>query len=373
LRGGDAGLKESIRKKIGVIFQHHNLLAALTARQNVALSLGLESKLSRAERNRRAAKMLEAVGMGERVDYYPEQLSGGQKQRVAVARALIRNPQVVLADEPTASLDRKSGREVIELLRTLARDRGCSVLLVSHDNRILDIADRIVTLDDGRLVSFAGSMAAVAGTLLQSFARLEETGNLQDYVKSLSTKQFLEMLDHVTTEFRQYARLFQVGSRDLVRSVFDKVLDATVLKMRDVVHADRGTLFLVDRGAGRLRSRIASDLGGDKTIEVEIQNSVAGRVALTGQTLNVDDAYKLEFFNRDVDLATGYVTRSMLCLPVFDSAGQVTAVAQLINRKGAGSFTRGDEEEFNAMAEPLGVILENCAELHAFTSDAANP
>ena len=93
------------------------------------------------------------AGLGDRIDYYPDDLSGGQKQRVAIARALVSHPQLVLADEPTAALDSKSGRDVVDLMQTLAREQGCTILLVTHDNRILDIADRIVDLEDGRLMN----------------------------------------------------------------------------------------------------------------------------------------------------------------------------------------------------------------------------
>jgi len=95
--------------------------------------------------------MLTAVGLENRVDYYPENLSGGQKQRVAIARALVNNPPLVLADEPTAALDKQSGRDVVEIMQRLAKDQGTSILLVTHDNRILDIADRIVEMEDGIL------------------------------------------------------------------------------------------------------------------------------------------------------------------------------------------------------------------------------
>jgi putative ABC transport system ATP-binding protein len=141
-----------IRCNIGYIFQAHNLLSFLTARQNVRLSLELHDHYTDAECDRLVDEMLTAVGLGERLDYYPEQLSGGQKQRVAIARALVSSPKIVLADEPTAALDRKSGRDVVEILQRLAKERDCTILLVTHDNRILDIADRLLYMEDGRLV-----------------------------------------------------------------------------------------------------------------------------------------------------------------------------------------------------------------------------
>ena len=139
------------RKNIGYIFQSHNLLASLTAKQNVQLSLELHDQINSAEIEQKAIALLESVGLGEHLDYRPQNLSGGQKQRVAIARALVAHPKMVLADEPTAALDSKTGRDVVELMQQLAREQGCTILIVTHDNRILDVADRIVELEDGRI------------------------------------------------------------------------------------------------------------------------------------------------------------------------------------------------------------------------------
>ncbi len=140
-----------VRNQIGFIFQSHNLLACLTAQQNVGMSLRLHPELSFETRIDRSRAILEAVGMADRVEYYPDSLSGGQKQRVAIARALVSEPKIVLADEPTAALDSKSGRDVVDIMQRLAKQQGCTILLVTHDTRILDIADRIVHMEDGRL------------------------------------------------------------------------------------------------------------------------------------------------------------------------------------------------------------------------------
>ncbi|RUS96627.1 ABC transporter [Dulcicalothrix desertica PCC 7102] len=142
-----------LRQKIGYIFQAHNLLTFLTAKQNVRMSLELHDDYLDKDMNKIATEILQQVGLGERVDYYPDSLSGGQKQRVAIARALVSHPKIVLADEPTAALDKKSGRDVVEMMQVLAKEQDCTILLVTHDNRILDIADRIVYMEDGRLVS----------------------------------------------------------------------------------------------------------------------------------------------------------------------------------------------------------------------------
>ena len=141
------------RRNNGYIFQAHNLHKSLTARQNVQMGLEVHGKYTQAQMQERAADMLTQVGLGDRIDYYPDNLSGGQKQRVAIARALVSHPAIVLADEPTAALDSKSGRDVVNLMQKLAREQGSTILLVTHDNRILDIADRIVHLEDGKLVN----------------------------------------------------------------------------------------------------------------------------------------------------------------------------------------------------------------------------
>ena len=141
------------RRNNGYIFQAHNLHYSLTASQNVQMGLEVHGKYSRVEMRHRAVAMLEEVGLGERVDYYPDKLSGGQKQRVAIARALVAHPAIVLADEPTAALDSKSGRDVVNIMQKLAKEQGSTILLVTHDDRILDIADRIVHMEDGKLVN----------------------------------------------------------------------------------------------------------------------------------------------------------------------------------------------------------------------------
>jgi len=140
------------RRNIGYIFQAHNLLNFLTAYQNIEMVLEIQ-EVTAAEADTRIRNILNAVGLEHRMDYYPSDLSGGQKQRVAIARALVSQPKIILADEPTAALDKKSGRDVVEIMEKLAREQGCTILLVTHDNRILDLADRIIYMEDGYLVN----------------------------------------------------------------------------------------------------------------------------------------------------------------------------------------------------------------------------
>lgn len=149
LRGSTAAEQYDVRRRIGYIFQEHNLLPFLTARQNVEMALGVGEAAP--DVPALARTVLESVGLGAFTETYPATLSGGEKHRVAIARALVHRPNLVLADEPTAALDRESGHQCVELMRRLAKEQGCPILLVTHDGRIRDIADRILRIEDGRL------------------------------------------------------------------------------------------------------------------------------------------------------------------------------------------------------------------------------
>ncbi|WP_413402451.1 MULTISPECIES: ATP-binding cassette domain-containing protein [unclassified Synechococcus] len=152
LRGAGRGQRQQLRRRIGMIFQGHNLLRCLTAEQNVQMGADLLEGFSYRGRRDQAREWLRSVGLDDHLGKLPQDLSGGQKQRVAIARALAARPQLLLADEPTAALDSSTGREVVELLKRLAREQSCSVLMVTHDPRILDVADRLVKMEDGRLL-----------------------------------------------------------------------------------------------------------------------------------------------------------------------------------------------------------------------------
>lgn len=136
---------------IGFVFQLFNLLPALTAHENVAVPLLIKG-MPRLSALKQALSVLESVGLATRADSLPKQLSGGQQQRVAVARALIHSPQIIVCDEPTSSLDHKTGHEVMRVFRGVVDGLGKTLIIVTHDNRILDFADRIAYMDDGRII-----------------------------------------------------------------------------------------------------------------------------------------------------------------------------------------------------------------------------
>ena len=152
LVGAAKNVAVEARRFCGYIFQAHNLHSSLTAQENVMMGLEVHGSYARVERRDRAVEILALVGLEERSQYYPEKLSGGQKQRVAIARALVSHPKIVLADEPTAALDKQAGRDVVDLMQKLAKEQGCTILMVTHDNRVLDVADRIIYMEDGKLV-----------------------------------------------------------------------------------------------------------------------------------------------------------------------------------------------------------------------------
>ena len=352
-----------VRRRIGFIFQAHNLLDSLTVCQNVQMSLSLQGPV-RPDCRSRIVDLLDEVGLAAHVDKFPRQLSTGQKQRVAIARALIGQPQIILADEPTAALDKKSGREVVELLHDLARKQQCAILLVTHDNRILDIADRMITLEDGRLSSAAVGLASSAGQLLQSLAVMNRRGDLSQHMENLTDAQFLSLLEDSTTELDQLLRMVDLAQTQLSQSMLDRVLEAFTLKAGQLLSAERSTIFLVDYAQQVLRSKIAQHTG-DQPLEivVPLDQGIAGHVARTGETINIPDAYAHPLFNRETDLRTGYQTRTILCVPIYSRSRKMIAVAQILNKRNGQPFTREDEKRFDNFAGAIAVILETCLSL----------
>jgi len=148
---GGTALSRWRAQNIGFVFQLYNLLPVLTAERNVELPL-LLTKLSKSERRKRVAIALKVVGLADRAKHYPRQLSGGQEQRVGIARAIVTDPTLLLADEPTGDLDRKAGDEILDLLQTLNREHGKTIVMVTHDPRAAERAQRTLHLEKGQLI-----------------------------------------------------------------------------------------------------------------------------------------------------------------------------------------------------------------------------
>ena len=155
----ESDLYEVRRHVVGFVFQVFNLLEPLSVLENVVIPLNLAGESGK-DANLRARSALSDVGMSERVDFKPSSLSGGEKQRVSIARALVHDPELVLADEPTDNLDSKNGYDVVVLLRDMAKTTGRTVIIVSHDHRIREIADRVLWLEDGKLSAVPETQAA---------------------------------------------------------------------------------------------------------------------------------------------------------------------------------------------------------------------
>ncbi|MCM1377493.1 MAG: ABC transporter ATP-binding protein [Clostridium sp.] len=157
LRGLKGKKLDTFRSQnLGFIFQFHELLPEFTARENVALPALIAGK-SRKEAYRKAAELLENLGLGDRMDHKPGELSGGEKQRTAIARALVNDPKLVLADEPTGSLDSQNRDEILGIISRMCKERGQSFLIVTHDTALTSIADRIIRMVDGRIESLLGN------------------------------------------------------------------------------------------------------------------------------------------------------------------------------------------------------------------------
>jgi putative ABC transport system ATP-binding protein len=358
LRGARPGTLERVRRQIGFIFQQHNLLGALSAEQNVELGLRASGRHGgEGTRRKRAREMLAAVGLGDRLGHKPDALSGGQRQRVAIARALVGRPAMLLADEPTASLDRESGREVVERMKQLAQEEGTTILLVTHDNRILDIADRIVHLEDGRLSTFTESVIANSQHMMGMLADNRSKQNLHETVDDLDEAGFVQLLESLTQEAQRFIDMTAMASDAAFSSMLQQGLFAFTRKLAQVLDADRASLFLVE--GDMLRLAVAENLDQLGEVRFPVGKGIAGAVAQTGETIRIDDAYADARFNREIDRKTGYRTRSILCLPISDRAGRLFAVAQLLNRRDGLPFNAEDEERFAGFIQSIGVILES--------------
>ncbi|HEY8871669.1 MAG TPA: ATP-binding cassette domain-containing protein [Stellaceae bacterium] len=187
-RLGPGGLVH-IRRDIGFIFQMHNLFESLTAYENVKMALQLAGGQSGAQMRERGVAMLESLGLGARINHKPRQLSGGQRQRVAIARALANRPLLVLADEPTAALDPESTRNVVRLFKDLTVEDGTAIIMVTHDHRIIELADRLVHMVDGRIVS---------DIMLNDALRICEFLKGVEAFKNLTPTELTHIAEHMT-------------------------------------------------------------------------------------------------------------------------------------------------------------------------------
>mgnify|MGYP001791614263 FL=1 len=361
LRGVNSGRLGKIRRQIGFIFQDHNLLSSLNAIKNVEMAAALYP-ISGRESMKRSQAALEAVGLGQHLTKRPDQLSGGQKQRVAIARALVNEPQVILADEPTASLDGHTGREVVELMQQLAKQQGCTIILVTHDNRILDIADRIISLEDGHLSTSKGEFLLGLSNLT-SFILDTEVDAIHDLIEPLSEAQFANFLNKLDQELEQVSSSMNLLRDSSFNSKLEITLQAISFKIAQSLQAEQVTFFVVDRDREILWSKNARGTEGQLiSIEIPITAGIAGYVATTGETVNIPEPYNDERFNPQIDRDTGFLTRNILCLPMLNENNEVFAVVQALNKAGNLPFDETDEASFFELAGSLGFTVQSSIE-----------
>lgn len=358
MAGVSSSRLKKVRRQIGFIFQDHNLLSSLNAIKNVEMAAALYP-ISAKKSQAKSKSALEAVGLGKYLHSHPYQLSVGQKQRVAIARALVNQPQVILADEPTASLDGQTGREIVELMQKLAKQQSCTIILVTHDNRILDIADRIISLEDGRLSTSRGELLLNLSNLT-SFIADTDSEQIKNLVNQLSSTQFSEFLGKLNRELKQMVNTINL----LTNRSFDLKLQTTLqvisLKIAQLLQAEQVTFFIVDRKHQILWSKNARGKDGELiSIEIPIDAGIAGYVATTGETLNIPDPYNDARFNPKIDRDSGFRSRSILCLPIIDSQGEVFAVVEALNKQGNISFDKRDEERFYELTQSLEFAVQS--------------
>lgn len=370
LAGADPDRMRAARQKIGFIFQAHNLLASISAIENVRMSLKLHD-VSPDESYSRAEEMLRLVGLGERTGHFPSELSGGQKQRVAIARALATRPRIILADEPTAALDKRSGRDVVDLMQNLAKQQGCSILLVTHDNRILDIADRIVSLEDGRLSTFTRSVISGNKDLMKALARSGQNEELIAKLDEMSEEEFHAVASELTEEFGEFLKSIDAVADETFTVLLDNMLSALALKTGQILGADRVTIFLHDDAKNELWSKVAE---ADKPLEIRIPSNVgaAGHAFTTGKTVNIPDTRAHPLFHGKIDEVTGYTTRHLLAAPILDRAARPIGSVELLNKRTGVPFDAGDEDRLARFLAPLGVILESWIRIHGRSRDPAS-
>jgi putative ABC transport system ATP-binding protein len=355
LRGANERTLTEVRKRIGYIFQAHNLLGALTAAQNVQMALQIQPGLTPGQYRKITAETLGAVGLGEKMNKHPGALSGGEKQRVAIARALAGQPDIILADEPTASLDKHTGREIVELLRRLAREQSVTVILVTHDNRILDIADRILTLEDGRLSSLMNRVSSDTHRMLQLLLQDIQKGHFMEHVAEMPPGKFMHLLEKVTTETQELLDIVSVIQGQTFVGMIRQVVDAAAIKMADIMQAEKAALCFIDPDTKSLWSWNVDAMQQDHERTLPSEGGILNHVIKTGKPIRLTRVSENPHYLPAVD---GEGVDTLLAMPVNDSQGNLFAIIILLNKR-EGSFSEKDEQQLKRFTKSAGLILES--------------
>jgi adenylate cyclase len=202
--------------------------------------------------------------------------------------------------------------------------------------------------------------------MMDMLARNNRRGDLQRRVAEAPAESLPALLEQATQSAREFLRVTELSQDDAFQSMFEEALAAFTLRFGDLLDAERASIFLLDAARRELVLRVAQAENGRRVdVRMPIANGVAGHVAATGESLRVDDAYASPLFNPEVDRATGFTTRSILCVPILDGRGAVFAVAQLLNKRGGAPFDASDEARFREFARGVAPILEGWARMGA--------
>jgi energy-coupling factor transporter ATP-binding protein EcfA2 len=337
-------------------------------RENVQLGLQLDARWTPPTNEHRIAELLGSVGLDQYAERHPSEISGGQRQRVAIARALAVGPQILLADEPTASLDRDTGRQIVRLLEQLARQQGVTVLLVTHDTRILDVADRILALEDGRLSSFLSAVTEETRHLWGFLARDVRHSELVREMRGVEPAGFPRLLEQVTRETREFLSMVQVAQSETFHSILTQVLEAFARKAGEVVGGAQTRIYRVDPERSELVCAVADPHDSAASAcpasacpaqrRVPIARGIAGRAAASGTPVHAAPAEADPHFAADTDLGTAQGVHHLLAVPLRDSLGRAFAVLELGRGAAAADFEPDAEQRLDALARGVSELLE---------------
>ena len=345
---------ERVRRNIGFIFQQHNLLSALTAVQNVELGLRISNRYKGEVLRKRALEFLEIVGLSDRLHYKPEQLSGGQRQRVAIARALASEPPMLMADEPTASLDKQSGREVVDRMKLMAKEHGTTILLVTHDNRILDIADRIVYLEDGRLSTFTD---AVIDNSQQMMRVMQDAQEHAAATEASGDFDFQYLLVDVSLQAQRLQALEGKVNELAYRSILAGGLRDFTQRVCSILGAESSLLLVPDEDGTNLLPFIEEQLPNDVPLPIPVDRGLSGATLENRQTIRLTDPASDLHFVAEIDGLLNPGGGPMISLPVLGSDQAPLAVMQLY--RGCDDQPFGDDEEnkLQRFMDTVGILL----------------
>ena len=345
---------ERARREIGFIFQQHNLVASLSALQNVELGLRVSGRFKGPALRKRAEEYLNTVGLGERLKYKPEALSGGQRQRVAIARALASEPAILMADEPTASLDKQSGRDVVDHMKTLAKEHGTTILLVTHDNRILDIADRIVYLEDGRLSTFTDAVIDNSQQMMRVVADTKPMEGAES-----SNFDFQYMLVETSLQAQRVLALKGRVNDMAFRSIMLEALQGATQSLLSLMNADLVLILLHDEEAGTLEALPASKLPPGLN-KLPADRGAAAATLESQSVVTITDTSSDPRYNAEIDQQLGMRTGTLISAPFSDREGKVFAVAQIRASTERGPFDDIDERNFRRFVDTIKIVIEKC-------------